>query len=413
MEKTFIFNTKIAESILENYKDFLTLNNNQNNSDEYKVRILGLLRELNIEQFSKVLEKSFEASLKKEEGIHHNFSFVLSPPENKFNDLPLPHTRKDIHGAFNDVCTFEAPIDIELLPKIAPAFESTNKKLRIWFNNENEIQIWGFASLYFDYFGLEIKSFSPGQLLIHIKSQDFPYKRYLMTISEGKRVTGNDNLIDLLFDESEIRKFGDAPHRRQKRYWFLIDVINKVMNHKHGGTLLFIPQEKSETILEESIKKPILYKPHNRYEYIERTLLREEDEMLRFDQAGKKHADFLAQITAIDGAAIINKNFGVLAFGAKIKPKEKSKSNDENDTDKLERVWITEPFENFVEQEIELSKLGGMRHQSTAQFVFDQREKDVFAIIASEDGKVSIVFWDKVKKKIIVLRHIEYLFYGK
>ena len=63
MGKTFRFNTKIAESILENYKDFLTLNNNQNNSDEYEVRILGLLRELNTEQLSKVLEKSFEASV--------------------------------------------------------------------------------------------------------------------------------------------------------------------------------------------------------------------------------------------------------------------------------------------------------------------------------------------------------------
>ncbi len=213
MEKTFRFNTKIAESILENYKDFLTLNNNQNNSDKYEVRILKLLRELDFEQFSKVLEKSFEASLKKEEGIHHNFSLVLSPPENKFNDLPEPHIPKHCHGVFEDVCTFETPIDIELLPKIAPAFEATNKKLRIWFNDENEIEIWGFASHYFDYFGLEIKSFSPGQLLIHIKSQDFPYKRYLMTISETKCVTGNDNLIDLLFDESEISKFGNASYR--------------------------------------------------------------------------------------------------------------------------------------------------------------------------------------------------------
>ncbi|MGI8788169.1 MAG: hypothetical protein ACR2HG_10455 [Pyrinomonadaceae bacterium] len=53
-----------------------------------------------------------------------------------------------------------------------------------------------------------------------------------------------------------------------------------------------------------------------------------------------------------------------------------------------------------------------MRHQSTAQFVFDQRERNAFAIVASEDGKVSIIYWDKIKKITVVLRHVEYLFYG-
>ncbi len=106
---------------------------------------------------------------------------------------------------------------------------------------------------------------------------------------------------------------------------------------------------------------------------------------------------------------LINRNFGILGFGAKI---EVNRSKEENKDSKLEKVWIKEPFENFEEHEIELSGLGGMRHQSTAKFVFDQREKDIFAIVASEDGKVSIMYWDKHKKMVTVMRHVEYLFYG-
>jgi hypothetical protein len=52
--------------------------------------------------------------------------------------------------------------------------------------------------------------------------------------------------------------------------------------------------------------------------------------------------------------------------------------------------------------------LGGTRHQSAAQFVFDQ--KDSLAIVSSQDGKVSIMFWDKNIQKVQVIQHAEYLF---
>ena len=433
MEKTFTFNTKIAESILENYEDFLSLQNNQNNSDEYVVRLLELLQELNIEKFSMVLEKAFEATLKKEEGIHHNFSLVISPPESRFGDLLSPYNDKHNHGSFEDVCSFEIPVDIELLPKIAPAFESTNKKLRIWFNDENKIEIWGFASHFFDYLGLEIKSFSPGQLLIHVKAQDFPHARHLVTFAESKRVVSKgvnlSGLLDSIFDETNeesikswencdsetIRKLN---HRRQRRFWFLVDIINKIMNHKHGGTLLFIPQKDWEEVLSESVNS-ISYKPKRGYDYVESKFIKEENEIAYSNKTGQsnpslpwsfaKEADFIAQITAVDGATILNKDFRVLGFGAKIKVKQKS--NDKNKELKLEKVWIKEPFENFKEYDETLSKSGGMRHQSTAQFIFDQREKNIFAIVTSEDGKVSIMYWDKVRKIVTIQRHIEYLFY--
>lgn len=424
MEKTFNINPKIADTILKSYQDFLKIKIPKN---KFTDRVFELIDELSIEKLCKVLEQSFHASLNKEEGIHHNFSLILSPPENKFSDLLEPYLQKHFVGYFDDVSSFDNPIPLEFLPKIAPAFESTNKRLRIWFNDKNQVEIWGFASHFFDYFGLEIKSFSPGQLLVHIKAQDFPYGRYLITLSESKRVIRNDNLICLLFSESGIVKvqnisdrenFVRFTHRKEKRYWFLIDVINKVMNHKHGGTLLFIPQADSKEILGSESIRSISYQPKGKYEYTKRKFIIEENEIINADKRSEsnpsipwsftKDADFIAQITAVDGATILNKDFGVLGFGVKLK----EKPNDKNNKDKLENVWIQEPFENFEEDKEELSKIGGMRHQSTAQFIFDQKEKDVFAIVVSEDGKVSIMYWDDNKKMVIVMRHVEYLFYG-
>jgi tRNA(Arg) A34 adenosine deaminase TadA len=49
-----------------------------------------------------------------------------------------------------------------------------------------------------------------------------------------------------------------------------------------------------------------------------------------------------------------------------------------------------------------------MRHQSAAQFIFDQ--KDVYAIVASQDGKVSLMYWNKKTENVRVIQHAEYLF---
>ncbi|MGI8788168.1 MAG: putative sensor domain DACNV-containing protein [Pyrinomonadaceae bacterium] len=355
---------------MNSYERFLTINAGV--EDKFTKRILQLLDELDIEKLSSVIEKSLHASLKREEGIYHNFSIILSPPESKFNDLLEPYLQTHFCSYFDDVASFETPVDIELLPKIAPAFESTNRKLRIWFNNNNQIDIWGFSTHYFDYFGIEIKSFSPGQLLINIKAQDFPHERYLVSFSGSSQIVSNANLTDLLFDDADKDKFRDVSsrenfikfgHRGQKRYWFLIDIINKIMSHGHGGILLFINQENSDEVLAESIRS-ISYRPKDNYRYVERKLISEENEVVYSDKTGKanpsipwsfkKEADFIAQITAVDGATIINRDFGILAFGAKIKPK----GDNEGSEHKLETVWIREPFEGFEEREIKLSGSG-------------------------------------------------------
>jgi|GEM_PF-2652592 len=426
MEHTFALKSEVSQNILQSYREFLKVC--ERDADEFCLAYIRELKDLDVEAFTTLLQATFEASLAREEGKHHQFSIYVSPPEKRFSALLKPYAQKHFCGYFNNVVSFENPIDIYALPKIAPAFEATNQKLRAWLNPEGRFEIWGFARNYFDHLGLEIRTFAAGQLLIHTKPLDFPRDRFLLTFSKSERLASTFSLLPLLFSAAELETLRNIKdknwvrltQRRTRRYGFLIDVINRMSSHGNGGTLLLIPEAHSNNVLSQSIKQPITYKPVGTFDLIKRQLLDEENEYVYSHESGKTNAslpwhfelcsDFLGQLTAVDGATVITKDFDVLAFGAKIK--ELAPHGSENaDRHNLE-VWIQEPFESEGEICVSISDFGGTRHQSAAHFVFDQRDKDVFAIVASQDGRVSIISWDKAKNRLTALRPAEYLYRG-
>ena len=109
---------------------------------------------------------------------------------------------------------------------------------------------------------------------------------------------------------------------------------------------------------------------------------------------------FLAQLTAVDGAVLVNDDLKVLAFGAKIKPLHARKSP--------ETLLVSEPTTGSVPEEVSLAEFGGMRHQSAAQFVFDQRQGVAF--VASQDGIMTMLTWDEGAGRVAAVRHIELTF---
>jgi hypothetical protein len=335
-ENTFALSQELSDRILKCYFEFLSLLEGQ--LDRFTRAYVAEARQLNSEILTTVLKACFGASLAKEEGKHHQFSVYVSPPEQRFAKLLEPYAQKHFCGYFENVSSFEKPVEIAKLPKIATAFESTNQKLRVWFNSNSEIEIWGFAKSYFDDLALEITTFSPGQLLIHTKPRDFPRDRFLLTISETDKIITTFSLLDLLLSESELNNLNITEDkenwlrltkRRDRRYGFLIDVINKMSSHANGGTVLFVPQMHSDSVLSESIKQPITYRPEGGFDAIKRRLIAEENEHVysftsqtpnsTLPWSFQKDADFLGQLTALDGATVLTKDFEVLAFGAKIK----------------------------------------------------------------------------------------------
>jgi DisA bacterial checkpoint controller nucleotide-binding len=93
---------------------------------------------------------------------------------------------------------------------------------------------------------------------------------------------------------------------------------------------------------------------------------------------------------------VIARDLTILGFGAKIDCRY--------DPDKTIRV--SEPLEDSQPEEKTISKLDGTRHQSAARFVRDN--KDSIAVVASQDGVVSFIAWDKEAGLISVTRHAEW-----
>jgi hypothetical protein len=101
----------------------------------------------------------------------------------------------------------------------------------------------------------------------------------------------------------------------------------------------------------------------------------------------------VAGLTAVDGATIINDKNEVLAFGAKI---SRSRGHET-----VRQIMVTEPIMNTKPIIVPPSDIGGTRHFSAAQFVYDQR--DAFALVASQDGRFTIFSWSPCDQ--IVLAH--------
>jgi hypothetical protein len=126
------------------------------------------------------------------------------------------------------------------------------------------------------------------------------------------------------------------------------------------------------------------------------------DDVERFylwEERLQHYTTLLAKLTAIDGATVVNHSGSVLAFGAKIRPVDSNIGPD--------KVLVSDLIEQ-TEELVSLASLGGTRHQSAAQFVFDQA--DSLAIVVSQDRRVSVMRYNKDRAIVEVTKHAEYVF---
>ena len=416
MDSTFTLKTDVASMILLQFHEYLK-SANDTKDDAFYNKCRELLLSLDTAQLQAIFETVYSASLKREEGRHHHFSVVLTPALSNFADeIENCHW----HGCLENVTAFENPIPIADLPKIAPAFEGTNQSLRIWIDAEGQVEIWGFARNFLDYYGLRIQPLSLGELLIDIRTQDFPSIRLLMTFAETCIVQRETPLHALLPKGDTAAQTGSDAwhkdrHRKRKVFGFVVDIVNKMSLHAHGGTLLFVPPEHAETVMQKSIKTPIALKPDGNYSVIKNKLDLEEREFLNSMKSENKNqslpwnfekeADLLGQFTAVDGATVLTTNFNVIAVGAKIK------ESVQVEPAQL-KIWLRPAYQDAEATEKNLSDTGGTRHQSAAHFVYDNREQNAFAIVASQDGKISIIYWDERLARLSSFTHAEYSYRG-
>jgi hypothetical protein len=168
--------------------------------------------------------------------------------------------------------------------------------------------------------------------------------------------------------------------------------------HGRGGALLVVPADSSTW--RESIVRPLSYSVVATRSEVADFLRGDSAERARIDwqESLRRGIDALAGLTAVDGATIITDRYELLAFGAKLRRRDRS--------EEVEHVLVTEPSEGVTDATVGPAELGGTRHLSAAQFVHDQR--DAVAMVASQDGRFTIFAWSPIEN-IVRAHRIEAL----
>jgi hypothetical protein len=105
----------------------------------------------------------------------------------------------------------------------------------------------------------------------------------------------------------------------------------------------------------------------------------------------------IASLAKVDGAVVMTRDMRLLGFGAKIE------FNSGTDVP----VCKFKPTPGVQEVvPLPLENLGGMRHQSAARFIM--QNKDAVAIVVSQDRHVSLMNWEDELKSVCVVRNAEW-----
>lgn len=325
-----------------------------------------------------IIDTTFWASLRKEEGHSPKISLAFLPPESASKPL-----------------LFEYPLSLtaEVLNKLAPAVERPGIHLGVW-QHDGELYIWG-TTQDIPGFCFVLEVIEPGLLVIKHRRVDGFGKFVNVAVLQGDSV----KIVD-----EKSRWLPDCPDILHTLLGFTTDSWNKAVKlhvqlavsmraHGRGGILLVVPSEHDKW--RESIIQPISYPVLPAFRGLSELMAREvqDHNLPAWQDDLTEEIEGIAGLTAVDGATIINDKHEVLAFGAKITRSPGRES--------VKKMLLTEPLVDFKPLTISPSTYGGTRHFSAAQFVYDQH--DAFALVASQDGKFTIFTWSPCDQ--VVLAH--------
>ena len=322
----------------------------------------------------RLINAAFWASLRREEGREPTISLAYVPREDAgtalFVERPLP-------------------LDPNTLTKLAPAVERPGIHLGVWPNGGgNDLVVWG-ATRNIPAYTFVVEVIEPGLLVIKHRRAGPGGKFANVAVLQGDDVK--------IIDVQGTRECADCPDIVLTLLGFDQDVDNSdnvllalalsMRAHRHGGSLLVVPHGTDEW--RKSILKPVPYTvapPFSRLGQFVESGVR--------DGAFKDAVDAIAGLTAVDGAVVLSDTYDVLAFGAKIVRTESGAL--------FEEVLVREPIVGNAPVKVDPSELGGTRHLSAAQFVFEQR--DSLALVASQDGRFTVFGWSEQAKMVHAYR---------
>lgn len=321
-----------------------------------------------------MVDAAFWASLRREEGHPPLISLAFVPPDRA-----------------GDPLRFEVgiPLAPDALARLAPAVESPGLHLGVWHDAGGALRVWG-ATRTLPELAFVIEVVEPGLLVLK-------YRRGVQLGKFGNMAVLRADHLRVMDERSAYRP--DCPTLLGALYAALLNLDTEraqadagstlvklavaMRAHGRGGALLVVPSESMAW--RESMVHPLSYAvapPFARLADLLRLPVRERGRAGGRDGVGKM-ISAVAGLTAVDGAAVMNDSYEVLAFGVKIGRRDGRGA--------VEDVLVLEPVVDDVPTLVPPVQLGGTRHLSAAQFVHDQR--DALALVASQDGRFTVFAW--------------------
>jgi hypothetical protein len=163
----------------------------------------------------------------------------------------------------------------------------------------------------------------------------------------------------------------------------LVQLAASMRAHGRGGSLLVVPQ--GSAAWHGSVVWPPKYRVEPPYTELAELMRRDPQERNErlWQEALQDAVEAVGGLTAVDGATVVSDQYELHGFGAKIILR--------NNDSSVKRVVMTEPVVGGEATEVNPAELGGTRHLSAAQFVYDQR--DAVALVASQDGRFTVFAW--------------------
>ena len=325
-----------------------------------------------------IINATFWASFRPEEGRFPKISIAYLPPEQAGGPMVFEHP---------------LPLTAGVLTKLAPAVERPEIHLGVW-NHGDELRVWG-TTRTIPSFCFVLEDIEPGLLVVKHRRLDGFGKYANVAVLKGEQVKVIDEKGTSLPDCPQLLRAllaftAAATNGPQHSLNILVQLSTSMRAHGHGGILLVVPSNSERW--RDSIAQPILYSITPAFSALSSLLLQkvEEEDRRQWEGALRRAVDTTGGMTAVDGATVINDQYEVLAFGAKIRRKEGSLPVDK---------WvITEPVVGNLPIVVQPTEHGGTRHLSAAQFVYDQR--DALALVASQDGKFTVFAWSPCEEMV-------------
>ncbi len=350
----------VAETVAERFKQFHTQAQEKGATKVASVPSFQIIEEL--------IDVSFWASLRREEGYSPKISLAFLAP-----------------GEAAQALLFRKPLSFTpgVLTKLAPGVERAGIHLGVWPEGD-KLCIWGITRVIPALcFVLDVSE--PGLLVVKYRRLQLEGKFANVAVLKGDQVRIVEehhlNLPDCPELITSLISFTSASSSKGSVN-VLVQLAVSMRAHKRGGTLLVVPAKSDHW--RKSIVHPVTYVVEPSFSGLTELLQQEVQQRKNRWQGDLVRAvDGLAGFTAIDGATIINDQYELLAFGAKIGRPEGSVP--------VEQMILTEPVAGNIATVVHPAQHGGTRHLSAAQFVHDQR--DALALVASQDGHFTIFSW--------------------